>query len=179
MTATEVDPFGEQWFYPASCKAVAGLVRATRGLPGRVVEIGCWTGRSTVHIAHAAYPDTVHAVDTWNGSPGEISSELAAERDVFAQFLENMDDLTRGNVVPHRMGWRDYLAEDQTPVRFCHIDAEHTYREVFDNIEAIRPLMVAGGILCGDDAHHPPVIQAVTEQFGTYDRDASLWIVTL
>lgn len=177
LTDVPGDPFGEQWFSVASCKAIKALVQSTRGLPGRVVEVGCWTGRSTVHVAWGAYPEVVHAVDTWEGSPGEISADLAAERDVYEQFLKNMADFTQGNVEPHRMGWRAYFAEDRGPVRFCHIDAEHTYVEVRDNIAAVLPLMVPGGIICGDDAHHPPVMQAVTEAFGTnFTREASLWI---
>jgi predicted O-methyltransferase YrrM len=168
--------FDEEWFGPASQKAVAGLVARTRALPGEVVEIGCWQGRSTIAIARAAWPKIVHAVDTWDGSPGEISADIADGRDVFAEFTENIDELTRGNVEVHRMGWRDYFAADHGPVRFCHIDAEHTYREVYDNIQAVLPLMVPGGILCGDDAHHPPVIQAVDELLGKTDRQASLWI---
>lgn len=171
------DPFGEQWFSAASCKTVQRLAAATNGLGGRVVEVGCWTGRSTIHIAQGVYPGTVNAVDTWAGSPGEISAELAADRDVFAQFSTNVADFTRGNVEIHRMGWRDYFAEDRGPIRFLHIDAEHSYREVFDNIESALPLMVAGGVICGDDVHHPPIVQAVTEHFGTnWRREASLWI---
>lgn len=168
--------FTEEWFGVGSCRAVRRLVESTRGLPGRVIEVGCWQGRSTVHIAHGAYPDTVHAVDTWQGSPGEISADLASGRDVFAEFTTNIAELTRGNVEAHRMGWRDYFAQDRGPVRFCHIDAEHTYAEVRDNIAAVLPLMVEGGVLCGDDAHHPPVIDAVTDTLGPTRREASLWI---
>lgn len=171
------DPFGEAWFGPASCKAVQRLAAATNGLGGRVVEVGCWTGRSTVHIAQGVHPGTVCAVDTWEGSPGEPSADLAAARDVFAEFNRNVSDFCRGNVETFRMGWRDYFAQDRGPIRFLHIDAEHTYREVFDNIEAALPLMVAGGVICGDDVHHPPVVQAVTEHFGNdWRREASLWI---
>ena len=169
--------FTEDWFGAPSCKAVQRLVAQTQGLGGRVIEVGCWEGKSTVHIAQGCYPAKVQAVDTWEGSPGEISSELAAERDVFATFNENISELTRGNVETYRMGWRDYFAQDRGPVRFIHIDAEHTYREVFDNITEVLPLMVAGGVICGDDVHHPPIVQAVTEHFGTnWRREASLWI---
>jgi len=167
--------FTEEWFGPASQHAVARLVQRTRGLAGRIVEVGSWEGRSTVAIANAAHPDIVHAVDTWQGSPGEISAELASQRDVFATFTENIDQLTRGNVEPHVMGWRDYFAEDKAPVRFLHIDAEHTYTEVFDNITTALPLMVAGGIICGDDNHHPPIQRAVRDTLGRFYVDASLW----
>lgn len=169
--------FTEDWFAAPSCKAVQRLVAQTKGLGGRVIEVGCWEGKSTVHIAQGCYPTKVQAVDTWEGSPGEISAELAATRDVFATFNENIRDLTRGNVETHRMGWREYFALDRGPIRFIHIDAEHTYREVFDNIAEVLPLMVAGGVICGDDVHHPPIVQAVTEHFGNdWRREASLWI---
>jgi len=170
-----VPEFTEDWFGPASQHAVARLVDRTRGLAGRVVEVGCWEGRSTIAIANACYPDTVHAVDTWEGSPGEISAELAAQRDVFARFSENVDQATRGNVEPFRMDWRTYFDADAGPVRFLHIDAEHTYQEVFDNITTVLPLMVAGGIICGDDNHHPPIQRAVRDALGVFFVDASLW----
>ena len=50
------------------------------------------------------------------------------------------------------------------------------YREVFDNIEAVRPLLVPGAVLCGDDMAHPPVYEAVKDQLGEFDIQASLWI---
>ena len=170
------DPFGEAWFPPASQKALGDLYDRTAGLEGDVVEVGCWTGRSTVALANACYPSVVHAVDTWNGSPGEISHDLAAERDVFSEFLSNIGRFTTGNVVPHVMGWREYLPTSG-PIRFLHIDAEHSYVEVKDNIEAALPLMVPGGVICGDDQHHPPVQRAVIDTLGDANVVATLWWV--
>lgn len=167
--------FNEAWFSIQSQKALTRLARLTRGLEGRVIEVGCWEGRSTCALSHAVWPDNVEAVDTWNGSPGEISAALAADRDVFATFTANIAELTRGNVTFHRMGWRDYFAADTSPVRFCHIDAEHTYTEVFDNISAVLPLLVPGGVICGDDALHPPVIAAVRDALPEVHLEASLW----
>jgi predicted O-methyltransferase YrrM len=158
--------FTEEWFSPASCAALAALARSTLTLDGRIIEVGCWEGKSTVALANAVAPATVHAVDTWQGSPGEISSELASQRDVFATFLGNVVALTAGNIETHRMGWREYLADDLSPVRFIHIDAEHTYREVADNVTAVLPLMVPGGVICGDDVHHAPVIDGARAALG-------------
>jgi hypothetical protein len=131
--------FTEEWFSQESQDALAVLAQSTAIVAGDVVEVGCWEGRSTVALANAVHPAKVHAVDTWQGSPGEISADLASERDVFHTFLSNIGGLTAGNVVPHAMGWRDYFNEHRAPVRFLHIDAEHTFREVFDNIEAALP----------------------------------------
>jgi predicted O-methyltransferase YrrM len=125
----------------------------------------------------------VHAVDTWQGSKGEISEELAAGRDVYATFAANVVALTAGNVVPCRQDWRDY-ADDTTPIRFCFIDAEHSYREVHDQIAWAWPLISPGGILCGDDVHHGPVHDAVydrlepaTDRDGEIMRVGPLWFV--
>lgn len=169
------DPFTEQWFCEASQEALGFLYEKTAHLSGAVVEVGCWTGRSTVALANACKPAVVLAVDTWEGSPSEISASLAAERDVFAQFRRNVFSMTAGNVVPLRMNWRDYFNGRTQPIRFLHIDAEHTYREVSDNIAAALPLMVSGGIVCGDDVHHEPVRQAVLEHFPNAYGMATLW----
>jgi SAM-dependent methyltransferase len=170
------DPYGENWFGEASQRALQRLAWSVETVSGLVVEVGCWTGRSTCALANSVWPTTVHAVDTWQGSPGEISAELAAERDVFEQFRRNVVSFTRGNVQPHRMGWREWFAGNTDPIRFLHIDAEHTYDEVRENIEAALPFMSERGVICGDDAHHPPVIQAVTDVLGPTERSATLWV---
>lgn len=164
--------FVEDWFSDHSQAALARLAASTNHLQGDVVEVGCWEGRSTIALANAVAPSAVHAVDTWQGSPGEISADLAAKRDVFATFQHNTTGL---NVVPHRMGWRDYFARIRMPVRCIHIDAEHSYAEVRENIESVLPLMVPGGVICGDDNHHPPVRQAVFDTLGNAWLCASLW----
>ncbi len=158
--------FTEDWFNEDSCITLADLVQRTDLLCGRVVEVGCWEGRSTIALANAAWPALVEAVDTWHGSPGEISSELAAERDVLGQFLANIASDTKGNVTVIQKDWRDHFAECRKPIRFCHIDATHTYEEVRDNVAAVMELLVPGGIICGDDVHHEPVRKAVLEVCG-------------
>lgn len=169
----------EQWFPEDSQQALADLYRKTEGLEGRVVEIGSWEGRSTVALANACHPHIVHAVDTWEGSPGEISAELAVGRDVFGTWKRNIYTETQGNVQAFRMGWRDFVVHYQAttddPVRFLFIDAEHTYVEVRDTIAAFLPLMAPRAVICGDDQHHPPVRDAVLEAFPHAYVVANLW----
>ena len=173
-TVTE-PTFHEEWFGSASQEALADLFDRVAVLDGDIVEIGSWEGRSTIVLARAAAPAVVHAVDTWRGSPGEISAVLAGERDVYATFLANIDKATVGNVEVHRCDWRRYLADRRTPVRFMFIDAEHSYREVADNIATALPLLTPGGIICGDDVHHPPVRQAVLDLLPDAQVIATLW----
>lgn len=167
--------FTEQWFGEASCMALADLYHKIDHLHGNVVEVGSWQGRSTIALAEASYPAWVHAVDTWLGSRNEVSALIADSRDVYAEFLANLEATDTTNVRVFRMGWRDYFGEHHDPIRFLFIDAEHSYVEVRDNIAAALPLMVAGGIICGDDAHHPPVQRAVIEAFPEAQCIATLW----
>lgn len=181
-TLTVVPGFTENWFAEPSQEALAGLARSVSGVDGLIVEIGSWEGRSTIALANAVYPVCVKAVDTWEGSPGEISEALASRRDVFARFTANIAHYTRGNVDAYRMGWREWMDrwENFSDVRFAlvFIDAEHTYEEVRDTINAVLPLMAEGGIVCGDDAHHPPIRQALDEVFGlaSLEFTATLWV---
>ena len=172
--------FTEEWFGEASQQVIGDLAKSAP--EGLIVEIGSWEGRSTCALANAVYPRVVHAVDTWQGSPGEISELLAGERDIFATWQANVAELTKGNVLPFRMGWREYLttaARMEMTIAFAFIDAEHTYREVHDNIAALLPLMAPGGIICGDDSHHPPVQQAVLDHFPQAIVKATVWSWTL
>jgi predicted O-methyltransferase YrrM len=68
------------------------------------------------------------------------------------------------------------MASIDEPIALAFIDAEHTYREVFDNITAVLEHIQPGGVICGDDAHHPPVMEAVRELLDPVEMAASLWI---
>jgi predicted O-methyltransferase YrrM len=170
--------FHEEWFGGSSQEAVAGLVARIRHVPGRIIEIGAWEGRSTCAIANAAHPRMVDTCDTWDGSHHEISEQLAKSRDVYAQWVANVAEYTAGNVTAHRMDWREYIPTVTDPVAFVFIDAGHSYREVYDNLVAVVPLLVPGAIVCGDDMHHGPIQDAVFDMFGTDDVyvTESLWV---
>lgn len=168
--------FTEDWFSNDGCGVLQELVQRTAHLNGRVVEVGCWEGKSTIAIAQAAWPVLVEAVDTWRGSPGELSETLAQERNVLDQFLTNIGTDTRGNVEVIQKDWRDHFAERQDPIRFCHIDATHSYEEVRDNCAAALKLLEDGGIICGDDAHDEQVRKGALEILGpTTNHVGHVW----
>lgn len=162
----------ENWFHQRSCEVLARLVREVEDVPGRIVEVGSWEGRSTLAIAHAT-SRVVHAVDTWKGSPSDISGKLAAERDVYATFAANIEHVP--HVQPFRMDWREYHATHDEQCALVFLDAEHTYWEVVAQIDAFRPLMAEGGIMCGDDRTFPPVWQAVTDRLGDVNAEQAVW----
>jgi predicted O-methyltransferase YrrM len=178
VSAVLTPGFHEDWFGDHSCNALTALVNEVADVDGLIVEIGSWEGRSTIALANAAHPRIVQAVDTWDGSPGELSATLAKRRDVYAQWSTNISHYTRRNVIPRRMGWREFVADYDYvwPIALVFVDAEHSYTEVRDTIAAFRPLMASGGIMCGDDVHHEGVNQAVREAFPYAVTSATLWI---
>lgn len=175
MTTAE---FHEEWFGAGSQQALQDMCERTKDIDGIVVEFGAWEGRSSVALANAAYPKVVHSVDPWDGRGHPMSAEIAARRDIGAQWAANMAAHTKGNYVGHRMGWEDFVPTITEPIALCFIDADHSYRAVFDNLAAILPLMAPGGVVCGDDMHHGPVQDAVFDLLGMDDVyfQATVWI---
>jgi len=167
--------FTEEWFDDDAQSTLAELGRSVAHVPGRIVEVGAWEGRSTVALANAVAPREMHSVDTWRGSPSDQSWDLASVRDVFGTWQANIEELTAGNVVAYRMDWREYVAVAEGPVALCFIDADHTYDEVFDNIVAILPVLSRGGVLCGDDISALDVLAAVSDTVGYHYRAGTLW----
>lgn len=157
----------ENWYDGAKLQRLIAACERVRPLDGAVIEIGCWEGRSTVAMAMASFPEIVHAVDHWLGTPGDDTGKLAATRDVYADFRANIDELTQGNVHSYRMDWRDFAEWwGGRPIRLIHLDADHSYGEVREQIRRFAPLIVPNGILCGDDydmAKNGGVVRAVQE----------------
>jgi predicted O-methyltransferase YrrM len=164
--------FTENWFKERSCAVLARLVGEVAAVPGRIIEVGSWEGRSTLAIANAT-TRVVHAVDTWKGSPIDGTDRLAAARDVRSTFLANTAHVP--HVKPFHMDWRDYHASHDGQIALVFLDAEHTYWEVTAQIDAFRPLMAEGGIICGDDRTHPPVWTAATDRLGDVNAEQAVW----
>lgn len=182
--------FHENWYHMGKIRALLSAFEHVRDLSGRVIEIGCWEGKSTSFLTRACWPNVLQAVDTWAGNQDEAadhpSAIAARERDVSAAFLRNMFVLTRGHFQAHRIRSMDYLAADRSPVKFCHLDASHDYRSVKAEIEAVLPLVVSGGILCGDDFENASlqnptpgmdggVERAVRELLPGFRNDGNFW----
>lgn len=147
--------FHEQWYAESELKLLGEAVAKTRELPGQIVEIGCWEGRSTAVIANGCFPERVVAIDSWEGctaqGPDHETVRIARERDVFAIFEANMRALTNGNVSPLRGDAFEFLRQTTEPIKFCHIDASHDYPSVRETLELLLPRLTPGAVLFGHD----------------------------
>ena len=188
--------FNECWIADRQLEALAGLAAGTNDLPGDAIEVGVHQGLSAIPIANAVYPGILHAVDHWDWvktlvDDGRVDPEdpLSAEslttvglgretvdRDNYGIFLDNALEGTRGNIRVHKTGWRGFAEQWTGPVRFLHIDAVHTAKEVSDTIATFLPFAAPGAIFCGDDWYYPPVQEGVRGHFPEVNTGpAALW----
>jgi len=143
----------------------------------RVIEVGCWLGRSTRRMADALPADGVlFAVDHWQGvqeddAQRHLYADVLAHRDPRAEFEAALQDaIALGRVVPVAMPSTeaaDHLMEAHGPIfDFVFIDADHSYAGCGADIDAYRPLLRPGGVLAGHDyaERWPGVRQAVDER---------------
>lgn len=184
--------FHEDWYSDSQCENVKSLARQVKHLEGVNIEIGCWEGKSTIHLTNEFYPQTLICNDTWLGNVEESkvtgikhTTEIILEsRDVYGIFIKNMNQMTHGNYQVIKMDCLEWLKTWNQPIKFIHIDASHEYESVFKTIQLVLPHMVKGGIICGDDflsanisRHdlHGGVERAVREALPNFRNINNLW----
>ncbi len=169
--------FTETWISEQALTEIRDLVRSVEDVPGAIIEFGCWEGRSFVQIAEAAGQRETHAVDHWEGNVGDKhTTEAVAVRDVYGTFLDNTAHLD--NVTIHRMSTERFMRYWDEPIAFIHLDADHNYQPVKDQIAWALSFLSPDGVICGDDYSHrwKGVIQAVDELLPERRLVACMWI---
>lgn len=147
----------------------------------RIVELGCYLGRSTRALGDNTL-GKVLAVDDWMGADAgdyarPLTPDLSAQ--MFAEFRSNVADLVdAGIVVPCRASHDDHGSLDLAP-DMVFIDGDHSYMGCRRDILAWWPKVVVGGILCGHDAGYGPVNRAVADSFQKWEvaEGTSIWFV--
>jgi predicted O-methyltransferase YrrM len=145
----------------------------------RIVEVGCWRGRSTTCLADNT-PGVVYAIDHWRGS--EEHQPVDAER-LYEMFREQMASyITAGKVVTFRadstLAAANFAANCET-FDMIFVDASHDYESFCADVRAWRPLVRPGGLFCGHDAGHPPIVRALAELLPESHNENSMWVVRL
>jgi|688.fasta_scaffold25618_9 hypothetical protein len=184
--------FNEKWYSEQQSLDLCKLAESVINLQGDFIEIGCWEGRSTHKLTNTIYPQILLCNDTWEGNAAEsevtgvrcISQSILESRDVFTQFQLNMKELTQGNFSIIKQDCLEWLPTLTTKVKFCHIDASHDYVSVYKTIELLKPHLVEGAILCGDDFESANmyrddlqggVEKAVRELLPNFKNKQNLW----
>ena len=132
---------------------------------GTFVELGAWLGKSSAYLCDNAHGIDVTIVDTWKGSPNELTTthKLATQVDIYDLFVENMGERKYKAIrATSKAAARKFKAESLDVV---FIDLTHTYEAVKEDIQLWLPKVKKGGYIAGDDYHEnwKGVIQAVDE----------------
>jgi len=151
------------------------LVNSAPSTPIKVVEIGCWLGKSTTLLAELIKQSgksiTLYAIDTWAGSPVEsehqqLIAEMGGPDKLYEKFLENIkpfDDIIR----PIRKASIEAATLfKERELNWAFVDAGHTYKDVYDDILAWLPKVINFGVLSGHDSDSLEVQKALDEIFG-------------
>ncbi len=180
----------EGWFRREEGLAYRALVDAALTEPGarrRVVELGCWLGRSSSYVARLceARGAELICVDRWAGSSDRFDAgyrELLARREVEAEFRAHMAALGVNPTIRREDSLLAARSVARGSVDLVFLDGSHDREAVAADIAAWRPTQRAGGVLAGHDfdARHPGVIAAVEaaarEQGRAIERGlGSLW----
>jgi len=155
----------------AAIEKVARIAGETTKYRPLFLEVGSWVGESALAMLRGCPGAHVTCVDTWKGTDGDMTGELAAKHgdDVWKAFCEN----TKGQQISAMPGKSVEIAKSwgpgATPRDLIFIDAEHTYEALKADIEAWWPHLKDGGIMAFHDyrtSQFPGVTQAIHERFG-------------
>ena len=146
----------------------------------RIVEFGCFHGRSTRALADNCSDKTkIWAVDPWNGDYFTESGENLRTINSFVLpiFRENLKDhILSGKVIPvHKFSTSFSLPFE---VDMVFIDGDHRYETVKKDIHKAMSLVRVGGIISGHDYGHPMwtgVKKASDELLGSVNIEDTIW----
>ena len=161
-------------------EAIAKLAQGHR----RILEIGSFTGRSTVALADNSDGFVIACDDFWG--PRDSIYTWKDRQEIYKTFLENVGErvapkicrhcskpnqkiviwkINHAEMTPH--GLYELLGEDNAKLDMIFVDGAHDYESVKRDIQFSLSVLAPGGLLCGHDfgLHAPDVLRAVSEFF--------------
>lgn len=135
--------------------------------PIKILEIGSWAGGSAITWTNAlrqfSQPDSkLYCVDAWElyfdtskdcHWTHKTMSKALVDNKIFGLFMHNMIASRNQDMVSVLKGKSQDILSLFGANKFdiIFIDADHSYTGCRNDIIACAPLLVEGGVLCGDD----------------------------
>jgi len=120
-----------------------------------MVEIGCWTGESTVVFANCFNWATVYAVDVWRKKLHNVEKLFDAR----TRWHTNIEKIKESSAVASER------FEDSS-LDFVYIDGDHKYASVQEDILKWLPKIKKDGVIGGHDFDYEDVVGAVRANLG-------------
>lgn len=180
---------------PEQQRVLADMIRSIyyrKGSPVRVLEVGSWIGRTAVVMADCMVEGhvVVHCVDTWEGTPTDMTGYLAVEAGgkdaLFEAWKQTVGHRLDKTIFPWMGTSAHWAGAHWEPFDFMFIDADHTYEGCRQDIENWWPHLAEDGMMVGHDfatKDHEGVTKAVHDLFGEefitagWHPQGSLWVV--
>jgi len=147
------------------------------------VELGVKEGRTTAFLLAKEPGLRLVAVDLWDLVPANDVEQYAGWNwnEIKEQFRSSTAPYA-ARLSFHQMGTLEaakLYAKRKARFDFVFIDANHSFSGVQADIRAWRPLIRAGGTVCGHDIDLASVYMAVTAEFESWSawkhRSDSMW----
>jgi len=144
---------------------------------GKMVEVGCWFGRTSSVLLFSSDDLKLFCVDTFRGSE-EHQSELQGR--YFREDFEKTLAPYRGRYVIHEgMSHEVAVQFEDNSLDYVWIDASHDYLNVKRDVEVWTPKLKLGGLLLGHDYPEPTDpnggFEELTRAVNETVRDSSLF----
>lgn len=159
-----------------------------------IVEVGSWMGGSARTMAglikdrQGRADFEIVCVDTFLGSVEHWTREsflmtfTNGRPDVYHQFLSNVLHANMQDVITpfacDSINAAQVLKRFNVVADIVYIDAGHDYESVSADIKRWIEILRPGGTLLLDDAHHPPIQQAVADLIPNATREAEKFLWT-
>jgi hypothetical protein len=183
------EQFGENWFtYSEFYQFIVNKFSSN----SHFVEVGCWKGKSSsfmaVEIINSNKNIKFDCIDLWGGDQHTGKEIIVGDNSLYELFLNNMDPVNnyyKSFKLSSEEGSKLYK---DNSLDFVFIDADHSYKNLKNDILCWLPKIKKGGIISGHDyiPHEenafPDVIKAVQEIFkiediNTFKQDNNIWFV--
>jgi len=148
-------------------KLLGYLCLECSSLPGDILEIGVWKGKSLAYMQRLSPPNTkIVGVD-----PCELSGQIQ-DLTYFKELLFDNADI----IVAHSEKAVAQVSSISKKFKLIHIDGGHSYQNVWMDFLLYERFLVPGGYIVFDDyndyEHSPEVGSAVNDLFrnGFFDK---------
>lgn len=128
---------------------------------GGTLEIGCFLGRSTAVICRALQDrnlgEALFVIDSFSApeEDPDLKRELSRIHKPDELFQKNMGAMGVANFNLMVGSSHDDRAWDTVPdkIRFAHVDGDHSYEGVREDLERVIPRLSNGAVVALDDYH--------------------------
>ncbi len=164
--------------FAAAISAHLARRQTAMGIHGDIAELGAFEGRFFIATAMALAPgERAIGLDVFNWPSDKVEDHFVAnclahglKRDDFISWKADTRTITQAD-------FRSRMKSDS--IRFFHIDSDHEYDCLTNDLELAHPLMHPRGVMALDDMLHPGYPTLVTAVFDYLRRHPDMRVFAI